>query len=90
MYYLARLHRETKYYSKSTEMLRFSILLFLNKDIITVFSCRSRTGTIGCYCTENNASKMIVLGILNSDWQRSSRESYMNGPIHFQLFLSQG
>ncbi|MDR0968519.1 MAG: IS1 family transposase, partial [Holosporaceae bacterium] len=33
-YYLARLHRKTKCYSKSAEMLRLSVLMFLNKELL--------------------------------------------------------
>jgi IS1 family transposase len=32
-HYLARLHRKTKCYSKSAEMLRLSVLLLLNKNL---------------------------------------------------------
>ncbi|MDR0968732.1 MAG: IS1 family transposase, partial [Holosporaceae bacterium] len=33
-YYLARLHRKTKCYSKSAEMLRLSVLMLLNKELL--------------------------------------------------------
>ncbi|MDR0580983.1 MAG: IS1 family transposase, partial [Holosporaceae bacterium] len=33
-YYLARLHRKTKCYSKSAEMLRLSVTLLLNKHTL--------------------------------------------------------